>query len=175
MLIDWIELSTCALLFYLIFARLNLAFETNWLGVTACRWLWIDCWAHVSHECNDISIGRQKWFGSCQVHGIRYVHKLHHFCAIFKPCSFFFLDLALVHDLAESIVGDITPYCGVSKEDKKQREMDAMREIAKLIAPRGEHLMELFEVIVYLCTCKSNWYWNFSSGNGIGMSETYHH
>lgn len=54
--------------------------------------------------------------------------------------------LALVHDLAESIVGDITPYCGVSKEDKKQREMNAMREIAKLIEPRGEHLMELFEV-----------------------------
>lgn len=54
--------------------------------------------------------------------------------------------LALVHDLAESIVGDITPYCGVSKEDKKQREMDAMQEIAKLIAPRGQRLMELFEV-----------------------------
>lgn len=48
--------------------------------------------------------------------------------------------------MAESIVGDITPYCGVSKEDKKQREMDAMREITKLIEPRGEHLMELFEV-----------------------------
>lgn len=52
-----------------------------------------------------------------------------------------------MHDLAESIVGDITPYCGVSKEDKKQREMDAMREISKLIAPRGERLMELFEVL----------------------------
>lgn len=51
-----------------------------------------------------------------------------------------------MHDLAESIVGDITPYCGVSKEDKRQREMDAMEEIAKLIAPRGERLMELFEV-----------------------------
>lgn len=55
--------------------------------------------------------------------------------------------LALVHDLAESIVGDITPYCGVSKEEKRKREMDAMQEIAKLIAPRGERLMELFEVL----------------------------
>lgn len=54
--------------------------------------------------------------------------------------------VALVHDLAEAIVGDITPYCGVSKEEKKRREMDAMQEIAKLIAPRGERLMELFEV-----------------------------
>lgn len=59
---------------------------------------------------------------------------------------FFFYDLALVHDLAECIVGDITPYCGVSKEEKKQREMDAMQEISKLIAPRGARLMELFEV-----------------------------
>lgn len=59
---------------------------------------------------------------------------------------FSFSILALVHDLAESIVGDITPYCGVSKEEKRKREMDAMQEIAKLIAPRGERLMELFEV-----------------------------
>lgn len=56
------------------------------------------------------------------------------------------LGTALVHDLAESIVGDITPYCGVSKEEKKLREMNAMRDIAKLIEPRGDHLMELFEV-----------------------------
>lgn len=59
---------------------------------------------------------------------------------------FFFSSLALVHDLAESIVGDITPYCGVSKEEKRLREMNAMQEITKLIAPRGERLMELFEV-----------------------------
>lgn len=56
------------------------------------------------------------------------------------------LFLALVHDLAECIVGDITPYCGVSKEEKKEREMNAMRDIVKLIEPRGERLMELFEV-----------------------------
>lgn len=31
--------------------------------------------------------------------------------------------MALVHDLAESIVGDITPLCGVSKEEKIQREL----------------------------------------------------
>lgn len=55
--------------------------------------------------------------------------------------------VALVHDLAESIVGDITPYCGVSKEEKKMREMNAMQEIAEMIAPRGQRLMELFEVM----------------------------
>lgn len=53
---------------------------------------------------------------------------------------------ALVHDLAESIVGDLTPYCGVSKEDKKIMEQKAMEEICKLIAPRGERILELFEV-----------------------------
>ena len=31
--------------------------------------------------------------------------------------------MALVHDLAESMVGDITPHDGVSKEDKYQREL----------------------------------------------------
>ncbi|KAJ6646225.1 5'-deoxynucleotidase HDDC2, partial [Pseudolycoriella hygida] len=51
---------------------------------------------------------------------------------------------ALVHDLAESLVGDITPYCGISKEEKKKKEMEAMQQIANLIEPRGKHLMELF-------------------------------
>ena len=32
------------------------------------------------------------------------------------------IKIALVHDLAESIVGDITPSCGVSKEAKFKRE-----------------------------------------------------
>lgn len=31
--------------------------------------------------------------------------------------------MALVHDIAECIVGDITPFCGVSKEEKKRREI----------------------------------------------------
>lgn len=53
---------------------------------------------------------------------------------------------ALVHDLAESIVGDITPYCGVSKEEKQRREMEAMHEIVGTVAPLGERIMELFEV-----------------------------
>lgn len=54
--------------------------------------------------------------------------------------------IALVHDLAESIVGDITPLCGVSREEKHRREIEAMQEITNLISPHGRHLMELFEV-----------------------------
>lgn len=40
--------------------------------------------------------------------------------------------LALVHDLAEALVGDITPYDGVSAEEKHRREAEAMQELADL-------------------------------------------
>lgn len=36
------------------------------------------------------------------------------------------LKMALVHDLAEAQVGDITPHCGVSDHDKHSRERQAM-------------------------------------------------
>ncbi|XP_017099001.2 uncharacterized protein [Drosophila bipectinata] len=55
------------------------------------------------------------------------------------------MELALVHDLAESLVGDITPFCGVSKDDKRAMEFKAMEDICKLIEPRGKRIMELFE------------------------------
>lgn len=48
--------------------------------------------------------------------------------------------MALVHDLAESLVGDITPtqFSGVSKADKSKQESDAMHTIAaKLAAAHG--------------------------------------
>jgi len=32
------------------------------------------------------------------------------------------IKVCLVHDLAEAVVGDITPNCGVSKEQKRQLE-----------------------------------------------------
>jgi putative hydrolase of HD superfamily len=40
--------------------------------------------------------------------------------------------MALVHDLAEALVGDITPYDGISADDKRAREEAAMRELAAL-------------------------------------------
>lgn len=56
------------------------------------------------------------------------------------------MEMALVHDLAESLVGDITPYCGVSKKDKEVLEMEAIHKICGLIEPRGEHILQLFYV-----------------------------
>lgn len=45
------------------------------------------------------------------------------------------IEMALVHDLAEAIVGDITPDCGVSREEKRRREEQAM---SCIIASLGE-------------------------------------
>lgn len=60
------------------------------------------------------------------------------------------MELALVHDLAESVVGDLTPFCGVSKADKRAMELKAMEDICKLIEPRGKRIMELFEVLLHI-------------------------
>ena len=43
------------------------------------------------------------------------------------------LQMALVHDLAECIVGDITPDDGVSKPEKHAREEMAMRQLTQLL------------------------------------------
>lgn len=59
------------------------------------------------------------------------------------------MEMALVHDLAESLVGDITPYCGVSKQEKEILEMEAIHKICRLIEPRGEHILTLFCVSRY--------------------------
>lgn len=39
------------------------------------------------------------------------------------------LKMALVHDLAEAQVGDITPHCGISDDDKHQQELSAMAQM----------------------------------------------
>ena len=41
------------------------------------------------------------------------------------------LKLALVHDLQEAVVGDITPFDGVSKEEKAKKEQIAIKEISQ--------------------------------------------
>src|SRR3954464_13130145 len=50
--------------------------------------------------------------------------------------------LALVHDLAECMVGDITPFDGVDRAEKRRREEAAMSELSAL-AP-GAQLLALW-------------------------------
>ncbi|XP_075974330.1 5'-deoxynucleotidase HDDC2 [Anticarsia gemmatalis] len=55
------------------------------------------------------------------------------------------LQIALVHDLAESIVGDITPHCGITPEEKHRREDEAMKKIAELTGIAGDRMYELYK------------------------------
>ncbi|KAG8232928.1 hypothetical protein J437_LFUL011037 [Ladona fulva] len=55
------------------------------------------------------------------------------------------LQLSLVHDMAESIVGDFTPKCGISALEKHEKEMKAMKDLADLAGTSGETFLELFK------------------------------
>lgn len=54
--------------------------------------------------------------------------------------------LALVHDLAEARVGDITPHCGVSDGEKHRREEEAMEQLSALLGPAmgGDEMLGLW-------------------------------
>ncbi|XP_029041347.1 5'-deoxynucleotidase HDDC2 isoform X1 [Osmia bicornis bicornis] len=54
------------------------------------------------------------------------------------------MQMALIHDLAECIVGDITPHCGVPPEEKHRREDEAMEDICKLLGDKGPMILEMF-------------------------------
>ena len=57
------------------------------------------------------------------------------------------MKLALVHDLAESIVGDITPYDGISKELKYKLELNGMTRICNEYFQHHEKIgMELMNL-----------------------------
>jgi 5'-deoxynucleotidase YfbR-like HD superfamily hydrolase len=53
------------------------------------------------------------------------------------------LKMALIHDLAECEVGDITPYDGISGQEKAQKENQAMEQIFKEL-PNGENYINLW-------------------------------
>lgn len=52
------------------------------------------------------------------------------------------LKLALIHDLQEALVGDITPFDGVSKEEKALKEQQAIEKISQILG--FEELKNLF-------------------------------
>jgi putative hydrolases of HD superfamily len=45
--------------------------------------------------------------------------------------------MALVHDLAEATVGDITPFCGISDAEKHAQELAAMKELTSKLSRLG--------------------------------------
>lgn len=52
------------------------------------------------------------------------------------------LRIALCHDMAEALVGDITPYQGISKEEKHYREQTAMLYLRDLISKFNSNAAE---------------------------------
>ncbi|XP_057961986.1 uncharacterized protein LOC131153590 [Malania oleifera] len=56
------------------------------------------------------------------------------------------IKIAIVHDIAEAIVGDITPSDGVPKEEKSRREQAALNEMCKVLGggTRAEEIKELW-------------------------------
>ncbi|PKA52869.1 hypothetical protein AXF42_Ash001850 [Apostasia shenzhenica] len=55
------------------------------------------------------------------------------------------MKIALVHDIAEAIVGDITPSDGVPKEEKNRREREAIVHMCSLLGgPRAKELLDLW-------------------------------
>ncbi|KAK7681137.1 hypothetical protein QCA50_015752 [Cerrena zonata] len=43
--------------------------------------------------------------------------------------------IAVIHDIAEALVGDITPFGGVSKTEKHRRELITIHYLSSLIEP----------------------------------------
>lgn len=43
--------------------------------------------------------------------------------------------ISVIHDIAESLVGDITPFGGVSKQEKHRRELESIQYLSSLIEP----------------------------------------
>lgn len=54
--------------------------------------------------------------------------------------------IALVHDIAEAIVGDITPSDGVPKEEKNRRESEALNHMCEVLGDeeRAKEIHELW-------------------------------
>ncbi|XP_038891100.1 5'-deoxynucleotidase HDDC2 [Benincasa hispida] len=56
------------------------------------------------------------------------------------------IKMAIVHDIAEAIVGDITPFDGISKSEKIRREQEALDHMCKLLGGglRAKEIGELW-------------------------------
>lgn len=86
------------------------------------------------------------------------------------------MELTIVHDLAECIVGDITPVCGISAEEKHRREQAAMEELAELVGASGPYLLQLFEVeLIVLNLTQLYFFPKLTSLEVLLLNQRYHH
>eukprot|EP01026_Neomeris_dumetosa_P031359 TRINITY_DN2487_c0_g2_i1.p2 TRINITY_DN2487_c0_g2~~TRINITY_DN2487_c0_g2_i1.p2 ORF type:complete len:200 (-),score=37.09 TRINITY_DN2487_c0_g2_i1:468-1067(-) len=53
------------------------------------------------------------------------------------------IKMAIVHDMAESIVGDFTPTCPITKEEKHELEKQAIQEIQEMLGKDSEGAIEV--------------------------------
>lgn len=63
--------------------------------------------------------------------------------------------MAIVHDIAEAIVGDITPVCGISEEDKHNQELSAINDITTMLGANTDvsaEVAQLWHVLCYWCS-----------------------
>ncbi|XP_033219437.1 HD domain-containing protein 2 [Belonocnema kinseyi] len=54
------------------------------------------------------------------------------------------MQMTLIHDLAECIVGDITPHDNITPEVKHEMEDKAMEQICQLLGDKGPEILEMF-------------------------------
>ncbi|GJM93775.1 hypothetical protein PR202_ga10363 [Eleusine coracana subsp. coracana] len=73
-------------------------------------------------------------------------HRLQ-FCSFLNAYSVQCIKIAIVHDLAEAIVGDITPSDGIPKAEKSRREQAALDEMCEVLGggPIADEIKELWE------------------------------
>jgi 5'-deoxynucleotidase YfbR-like HD superfamily hydrolase len=62
---------------------------------------------------------------------------------ILEVDSFKLIKMALIHDLAEAIAGDITPHDGISREEKQRIEEMGLKQLLKDV-PNGQAFLELW-------------------------------
>ncbi|KAI5966845.1 uncharacterized protein KGF55_000254 [Candida pseudojiufengensis] len=55
--------------------------------------------------------------------------------------------IAIIHDIAECLVGDITPFAGISKSEKHRREKETIEYLQQIIKPyNSEFATEMYEL-----------------------------
>ena len=72
------------------------------------------------------------------------------------------IEIALVHDLAECIVGDITPekFSGVSKEEKHKMEQEAMEKLVSVSLFRINQKMRIMGFLEKKTISSEFWNWD---------------